>query len=338
MFHDSQKRLRYVDSFLRKRLIHLNLQLLYTCNFRCHICDFWKEPYRSLPQLSVPQIQVIAEKLKQLGPQVISLGGGEPLMHKELLNIVRILSHNNFLAMICNGWFVTPENARALFQAGMYEVSISVDYAMPQKHDEQRGVEGAFERAVNGLKTLHENRVSPHQRVQMISVVMDDNLADIEPLILQARKIGVTYLVTLYSDGRGKKETKASCQDVSEHLLKLKRKYRDFVALPRYLEQFSEAVANNGIVPCYAGKNLFNIDSQGNVTLCIDRLDDPVGNILTDDIHDLEQKLLDQHRKNHCRGCWTSCRGSLEPMMYGKNKLRDFWHFYQMTKDVPLVH
>lgn len=329
--YEGIKRTRYMYSFLRKRMVHLNLQILYTCNFRCKICDFWKASYKDMPHISPDQVRLIAGKLKAMGPLIISVGGGEPLLHPELVDITYCLSRNNFPVMICNGWYVTAENARALFKAGMHEVSISLDYANPEKHDRQRGKEGAFQRAVKALKILNENRVSPWQRVHMISVVMEDNLEEIEPLVHLAKKIGITYLVTRYSSGRGKKSLQVFPKEVGEYLVKLKKKYRYFVSLPGYLERFGEAVS-----PCYAGKNLFNIDSQGNVTRCIDSLEEPVGNIISDDMMSIKEKLLEKYRESRCDKCWTSCRGSIETLMYGKKRLNNLIQCHQITKKIAI--
>lgn len=336
-YRDATKKMRYFLSFLRKDMVHLNIQLLYKCNFKCAICDFWKEPYADYRMLNVDDVQLIAEKIQHFGPLVVSIGGGEPLLHDNLPEIVSILTANNFPVMICNGWFMTPAKAKELWEAGMYEISISVDYIDPAQHDRQRGVAGAFARATEALHMLHEQRTSPHQRVHMISVIMNDNLEDIEPLINLARKIGVTYLVTLYSNGRGKKNSMVPDKEISRHLLKLREKYPEFVSIPGYIERFSEATAKNGIKPCYAGKNLFNIDSQGNVSRCIDCLDDSAGNILTDDIAAIQQNLLQLPERAECRGCWTSCRGSFEPLLYGKQRLKNIVSCYQTVKDVPLA-
>ena len=220
----------------------------------------------------------------------------------------------------------------------MREVSISVDYANPKKHDEQRGAEGAFEKAINALKILNESRSKANQRVHMISVVMDDNLDEIEELILLAKKIGVTYLVTLYSDSRGKKEIKTNMKDASKKLLELKKKYKEFVATPAYLARFSEATqSEQGISPCTAGINLFNIDSSGNVSLCIDKLDESAGNIITDNIIDIERNLIKLNQTNHCNSCWTSCRGVFQSLLYGENKLQNYRALYDSLKDMPLV-
>lgn len=331
-----KKKLRFAKSFLRNRLVHVNLQILYSCNYRCAFCDFWKPPWQQKASLSAAQAEVISQKLSFLGPQIISIGGGEPMLHSELTAIVRTLARHHFPVMITNGSLVTPEFARELFAAGMVEISVSVDYADSYKHDAQRGTAGAHIRAIEALKILQANRTHPVQRVNMISVIMDDNLPEVEPLLETCRQLGITYLVTLYSHSRGTKPERPAGADISEQLLAIKQRYRHFVALRGYLGKFTEAVIQNGIGPCYAGRNLCNTDSQGDVGLCIDRLEYPVGNILTDDVFALERRLLERHRSNRCRDCWTSCRGSIEAVRHGRGKLANLMDYYQMTRPVAL--
>lgn len=335
-FPELRKKLRFAKSFLRDRLVHVNLQILYSCNYRCAICDFWKPSWRQKPTLSATQAEVISEKFNLLGPQIISIGGGEPMLHPELTAIVRTLARHHFPVMITNGSLVTPELARDLFAAGMVEISVSVDYADSTKHDAQRGVADAHAQAIEGLRILHGSRTDPQQRVNMISVIMENNLPDVEPLIETCRQLGITYLVTLYSHSRGTKPERLAGAGVSERLLAIKQRRRHFVALRGYLERFTEAAATNGIGPCYAGRNLCNIDSQGDVGLCIDRLEDPVGNILTDDVFDIERRLLERHRSNQCRDCWTSCRGSVEAVRHRRGRLANLLDYYHMTRPVAL--
>ncbi len=338
MLREQRKIFQYFYSFLQKGLVHVNLQLLYDCNFKCDICDFWKTSYKDYPRLSIDQVKLISEKLKHFGPQIISIGGGEPLIHNNLVEITNVLSENNFPVMISNGWYVTPENAKSIFNAGMYEVSISVDYISPEKHDTQRQMDGSFDRAIKALKVLNENRSNSRQRVHMISVVMDDNIEDIEPLIQLSEKIGITYLVTFYSSSRGKKSNRYAEDEIANHLLKLKRKYKSFVAITDYLSQYAKSGVNGKpATRCYAGKNLLNINSQGDITYCIDRLDEPLGNIFSDTVDQLNQKILNKHNHiNKCNDCWTSCRGNIESIMYGKKSFKNYYNLYEMTKRVPL--
>ncbi len=334
--HDLPKKLRFCVSLLRRRLIHVNLQLLYTCNYRCGICDFWKPQWKNQPRLSAAQVGIIAGKLAKIGPQIVSIGGGEPMIHDELPEIVGLLSKQHFPVMITNGSLVTEELARELWRKGMVEISVSLDYADPARHDTQRGHPGAYAAGVKALRILHATRTHPEQRVNLISVMLDDNLDDIEALIGLSEELGISYLMTLYSHSRGDKAVRPPPAEVSRRLLELKKQHRHFVALRGYLGRFTEAMETGGIGPCYAGRNLCNIDSTGQLGLCIDRLSAPVGNILTDDIFELERRLLDQHLNNRCRDCWTSCRGSIESVLYGKRKLGSLLDYYQMTRPIPL--
>ena len=329
------RKLRYAWSFLAGRLVHVNLQILYDCNCRCRICDFWRGAYAERPRLSVKQAAIVADKLNKIGPQIVSIGGGEPLLHPELEAIARTLAQHHFPVLITNGTLVTPEKARALWSAGMMEISVSVDYADAARHDAQRGFRGAFDQAIRALEILHSTRVQAEQRVHMISVLLDDNLDDLESMIARCERMGITYLLTLYSHSRGQKPERAPASDVSRRLLELKRRHRHFVALRGYLGRFSEAVAS-GAGPCQAGRLLCNIDSQGDVTFCIDRLENPAGNILRDSMPDIVESLRGQHRANKCRDCWTSCRGSIETIRSSRKPLGNLWDYWQMARPVAL--
>jgi MoaA/NifB/PqqE/SkfB family radical SAM enzyme len=245
------------------------------------------------------------------------------------------LARHHFPVLITNGTLVTPERARALWSAGLMEISVSVDYASAGWHDGQRGLPGAFAQALRALEILQATRLHPEQRVHMISVLMDDNLDDVEPLIERCERMGITYLLTLYSHSRGQKPERPPASEVSRRLLDIKGRRRHFVALRGYLDRFSEAVAS-GAGPCQAGLLLCNIDTQGDVTFCIDRPENPAGNILRDALPDILAQLRGQHRANTCRDCWTSCRGSIETIRSFRQPMGNLWDYWQMARPVRL--
>ncbi|HEY9173569.1 MAG TPA: radical SAM protein [Verrucomicrobiae bacterium] len=329
------RKLRYAWSFVLGRLVHVNLQILYDCNYRCRICDFWRGGYRDHPRLTLEQAAIISDRLNEIGPQIISIGGGEPLLHPDLEAIARTLARHHFPVLITNGSLVTADKANAMWSAGLMEISVSVDYAESSRHDTQRDCPGAFDQAFRALEILHDTRTHPEQRVHLISVLMDDNLGDLERLIERCEHMGITCLLTLYSHSRGQKPPRPPAMDVSSALLEIKRRRRHFVPLRGYLERFSEA-ATSGAGPCQAGRLLCKIDSQGDVTFCIDRLENPAGNILREAMPGIVRRLRKQWRSNDCRGCWTSCRGSLETLRFGPHRLGNLWDYWQMTRPVPL--
>ena len=290
--HYQYRCLRLGLGFLGGGFIHCNLQVTYRCNFRCQICDFWKEEHDPAEELTLDDIRSIGRKLGRLGTLIVSLAGGEPLMRKDLLDIISILSEEkHFPILITNGWYVDEAVARDILRAGLQEISVSVDYRDPAKHDAQRGCPGAWERAVRALDLLNRARPDRRNRVHMISVLMDDNLEEIEPLIRLCREVGVTYMLSLYSWNRGTKSPRLPGTSVTGRLLGLKAQYPEFVTLTTYIERLDRAIAEGGIGHCKAGRLLLNIDHRGRVARCTERLEQPVGNLLTEDVLEIRNRL-----------------------------------------------
>jgi MoaA/NifB/PqqE/SkfB family radical SAM enzyme len=324
--------LRLGFGFLTGRFINCNLQLTYRCNFKCQICDFWKEPHEPADDLSLDEIRAIGRKLNELGTIIISLAGGEPLLRDDLCDIIASLNQaGHFPILITNGWLVDETAARDILRAGLQEISVSVDYADPARHDAQRGCAGAWERAVRALELFHKHRPDRRNRVHMISVLMDDNLDEVEPLIRLCREMGITYMLTLYSWNRGTKARRLPDRSVSEHLLGLKRKYPEFVTLTSYLERLDQAISEGGVGDCRTGRLLMNIDHRGNVARCTERLDEPVGNLLTEDVQTIRRRLWHAADTQPCAQCWTSCRGFAESMSMPP-RLRQYREFLHSVK------
>jgi len=326
--HYHYRCLRLAANMLGRNLIHCNLQVTYRCNFRCRICDFWKDSYDKSHELSLEDIRLIARKLARLGTLIVSLAGGEPLIREDLCQVIRTLNQEgHFPILITNGWFVDERTARDILRAGLQEISVSVDYADPARHDAQRGHKGAWERAVHALELLNRFRPTKRNRVHMITVLMGDNLDDVEELIRLSRRLGVTYMVNLYSSNRGSKQPRPPQVPVTRRLLDLKARYPEFVTLTSYIEHLDRAIARGGIGNCQTGRLLLNIDNHGNAARCTETLDEPVGNILGEDVMSIRDRLRAVQRTRPCAQCWTSCRGFAE-CMYKTPRLRQLREFY----------
>src|SRR5512136_2980880 len=121
--HYQYRCLRLAGGLLRRKLIHCNLQVTYRCNFRCQICDFWKDEYDKSQELSLADVRLIGRKLNRLGTLIISLAGGEPLMREDLDEIIAILNQeNHFPILITNGWYVDEARAKSILRAGLQEI------------------------------------------------------------------------------------------------------------------------------------------------------------------------------------------------------------------------
>jgi hypothetical protein len=113
--------------------------------------------------------------------------------------------------------------------------------------------------------------------------------------------------------------------------LALKRKYPEFVTLTSYVDRLDQAISEGGIGRCRTGRLLMNIDHRGNVARCTERLDEPVGNLLTDDIDEIRRRLQHAADTQECSQCWTSCRGFAESM-FVRPRLRQYREFLHSVK------
>ena len=255
-----------------------------------------------------------ATKLARLGTLLVSLAGGEPLLRRDICDIVRAVGEYHFPFVTTNGWLITPALARALMQADVWGVSVSIDYARPDRHDARRGVQGAWARAWRAVELLSSARVHRYQRVNVIAVLMDDNLGDMEELLAQAASRDAYFMVQPYGHLKTGHDAYAHRDGpVGPRLLDLHRRFPNFLSNPRYLARFDRYLSG-GVGGCRAGRAFFNIDSTGDVAICVEHKDRPVANLHRDDIGTIVRRLRQASRGNTCRGCWYNCRGEVESL------------------------
>jgi MoaA/NifB/PqqE/SkfB family radical SAM enzyme len=307
------KKISLLSNYVRKKPVWCMWQVTYRCNFRCSFCDYWKCDVDRPNELPPHLFGAGAKKLKEVGSMMISLAGGEPLLRDDLPQIVREVSRYHFVFVTTNGWLVTPERARALFEAGLYGVSVSIDFASPDKHDERRGVKGAHRMALNALRVLSEARTADYQRVNLNCVLMHDNLDELEDLILLAKDHGALFMVQPYGKLKTGDEAFLPANNVSDRLLALWEKHRNFISNREFLRRFDKHLSD-GVPGCRAGQAFFNIDNYGDVSKCVEFAGDAVGNIIHDDVGEIMEKLNRKYKANRCAGCWYNCRGEMESL------------------------
>ncbi len=318
------KKARLLKAYLLGRPVWVTWQVTYNCNYRCSFCTYWQNDFKPHEENSLEDFAIGSRKLSEMGSLIVSIAGGEPLLRRDLHHVVRIIAHDHFPYLTTSGSGVTPNRARELWEAGLWGISVSIDYATPEKHNRHRGIKFAFERAIKAIEQLMEARVDDsYQRVQIISVLTNDNIDEMPALCELARSMGVYWQVQPYSVMKTGNEGQRHMPGASDVLLGLKERYPEtFHTNQVYLERFDEAV-NDGVSGCIAGKAMFNIDNQMVVSKCVEfNKSEPCGNLRTDSMTDVLGELHAAHARNTCTACWYSCRGEVE-VLYSA---RGFYH------------
>jgi MoaA/NifB/PqqE/SkfB family radical SAM enzyme len=299
---------------LRGRPFDVLLQVTNRCNMQCSFCDFWDNPAPKGQELTLAEFQRIASELSELGTFIVSIEGGEPFLRKDLVDIVRAFSKDHITALFTSGWYVSEDNARALWDAGLTHASVSIDFSDPARHDKKRKIEGTTERAWRAVDIFRDTAPHGGRQVNVMSVLMNQNWLDMEALFLQSRAHAVGHQVTLLSTGGTRR---AAGEDdelpplgVAAHMTTLFDKYAHVRFFREYFERLDAFVSGGPMPTCHAGEQAFNIDHVGNVASCIERIGQPVGNVRDASLVDLHRRLRrDQPEVAECQKCWTACRG-----------------------------
>ena len=308
------KKFRLFRAWTSRHPIWCSWQVTYRCNFRCRFCQYWHDPLGLADEPTVADFETGSRKLASYGTLMVSLAGGEPLLRTDLSDIVHAVGRYHFPFITTNGWFVTPPVAGELMQAGLWGASVSIDYARPARHDEQRGMDGAWDQAWRAVEMLAEARVAEHQRINVIAVLLDDNIDELGDIAAMAAARGAFFMVQPYGHLKtGSRAYQHNNGLVSPRLLALHAQHRNVLSNPRYLALF-DTFLNGGVPDCRAGRAFFNIDSTGDVAICVERKARPLANLYRDTPQNIHRRLRLASRQNRCTECWYNCRGEVESL------------------------
>jgi MoaA/NifB/PqqE/SkfB family radical SAM enzyme len=101
------------------------------CNLACTYCNEYDD---FSPPVPIEEMHRRLDKLAALGTSVITISGGEPLMHPEIEGIISRIRHHGMIAgLITNGYLLVPDKIRQLNAAGLEYLQISIDNVDPDE-------------------------------------------------------------------------------------------------------------------------------------------------------------------------------------------------------------
>ncbi len=126
------------------------------CNLRCVHCYSHSADREYEGEMTTAQGFALLEDLAQFGSPVILFSGGEPLMRTDLFELASKAIELGMRAVIStNGTLITPQIAEQLQQIGLSYVGVSLD-GMRDTNDKFRGITGAFDKALTGIRNCHQ--------------------------------------------------------------------------------------------------------------------------------------------------------------------------------------
>ncbi|MBI5015816.1 MAG: radical SAM protein [Deltaproteobacteria bacterium] len=328
----------------RYLLIHLSMRLgrplcgpilgtivtNYRCNYRCEMCDL-PSRNRAAAELGTAEMLDLVGQFGALGTLGIGFTGGEPLLRDDVFELIR---HTKRLGMIAhlntNGSLVDGTVADRILESGVDSVNVSLDAPTAAVHDDIRGVEGAFDKAVGALRSLvrcGEGRAR-RPRLKAVCVLSERNEELVPELLRLAEELGVDCLEVIprqpFRAGEaalGLWRSEIGSEIGASAVAALERARGGPVGIensPRMLRLMSGWFAG-GVSPlrCFAGYNSLVADCRGNVYPCLPWVnwDRPaVGNVGSSSLRHLWHSEAYQEVRRQtrgCRECTLNCQAEL---------------------------
>lgn len=165
-------------------------KLLYRCNLECKMCPFWRREDEELLQL--PDEIRIMDALARAGVSFLGFEGGEPLLRKDVGDILKAARARFHTSLVTNGWLLEHRLSEIAPHLDLLFVSID---GIGETHDRLRGIPQSFERAVRGI------RASRSEVPTFIShTVTRDNLDDAEKVVELAERLDIGLTVQIAYD------------------------------------------------------------------------------------------------------------------------------------------
>jgi len=146
-----------VGSYLMKQKVRgvekyplvLELEPLFACNLKCAGCGKIQQPHTLLKQ-RMPVEQAIAA-VEECGAPVVSIAGGEPLMHPEIEKIVDGLIERGRIVLLCTNAVLLPKHIDRFTAHRDFSFIVHLD-GLQERHDESVCKDGVFDQAVAAIK------------------------------------------------------------------------------------------------------------------------------------------------------------------------------------------
>ena len=289
---------------------YLRISLTENCNLRCIYCkpDECIEARRD--PMTKREVVSMVKAMADLGVKKVRFTGGEPLLRKDIVEIISEVSKIegiDDIALTTNGIFLA-EKAKELKKAGLMRVNVSLDTLEEDKYSKLTG--GNLKRVIEGIEKAKLEGLYP---IKLNVVLMNSyNKEEIENFvnITVEKKIDVRFieLMPMGSSVSWIEKEYLSSQEVLSRCPRLQMLEKDYASSPSILYKLPEGKGRVGIINTISNKfcdscNRVRITSSGKLKLCLhsNKEIDLLGSLRKgENIRELLKKnILDKPEKHH---------------------------------------
>ena len=165
------------------RLKHLIITLTYQCQLSCKMCGQVNTPEgapNSQDDWTKVNLEVLEKRINEIEYPLKTayLFGGEPLVYKEIFMLSNFLNKKNIQFSYSTNGLLLKKYVKNILDDPPHMISVSLDGYTPHLHDEIRGLKGSWQKALDGLQTLideKKKRKISHPLLKIHFTITPDN-------------------------------------------------------------------------------------------------------------------------------------------------------------------
>ena len=173
------------------------------CNLSCVHCRGASTASEVPGELTTEEAREFVDGIAAFGSPILILSGGEPLVREDVYEIARYATDKGLRVVLAtNGTLLNEYIVSRLIESGIQRISVSIDGATASSHDEFRGQEGSFKRAIEGIDIIKKSGLE----FQINTTITKRNISEIPFIFDFATDIGAAalHIFLLVPTGRGK--------------------------------------------------------------------------------------------------------------------------------------
>ena len=294
---------KYAWLVARRMPVLVHFEVTLRCNARCSFCDYWK----THPSARSDELASYADAARFFNPILVTFTGGEPLLRADLEALVASVASAvrlKYIMLLTHGGMLSRERARTLWNAGVNQFNISLDY-VDGRHDVARGIPGLTDRIYDAVSAMRSDGIDG---IRFNTVIKRDNLDQIMPIVERATELGCGVNLSVYSELKnGNRDfvmdepTWRDLDALVAQLLSFKRRRRGVITnSDYYLEQLPRYVRGELTEPCQSGIRTVHLNPAGHVKRCPD---------FPTNFHWSEFR---RYEPIACNACYYACRGEAQ--------------------------
>lgn len=264
------------------------------CNLACTYCNEFDDYSKPVPtELMLRRV----DKLKELGTSVVTISGGEPLLHPDLDDIIRQMVRRRIVSgLITNGYLLTAERIQRLNRAGLEWLQISIDNVNPDEVSKK-----SLKVLDRKLQLLAEH-ADFHVNINSVVGGGVKNPQDALTIGKRALELGFSSTVGIIHDGEGQLQPLKEEERRIYHEMKQMEK-RSFTRINAFQDNIAQGRPNQW--RCRAGARYLYICEDGLVHYCSQQRGYPAVPLEKYTIADLRREFYTE--KSCAPHCTVSC-------------------------------